>query len=114
MHVVSVCFRCFIHMFQVFHLDVAKVDMNIAYVFYNSFQVFSDVLDVCCKCFSYFRRILQVFLSGCRKSRSEMPRLLGCRRGSLCGACTGVQATGTHMGFLCASKIVIRRNRSGA
>jgi hypothetical protein len=35
MHVSSVCFkcfRCFIRMFQVFHLDVAKVDLDAAYV----------------------------------------------------------------------------------
>jgi hypothetical protein len=47
-------------MLQVFHLDVAKVDLDVAYVFatdFKGFQVFqtyvasvSAVLDVCCKC----------------------------------------------------------------
>ena len=35
MHVASICFkcfRCFICILQVFHLDVAKVDIDVAYV----------------------------------------------------------------------------------
>jgi hypothetical protein len=57
MLVVSICFECFmcfIRMLQVFYLDVAKVDVNVACVCYG-FQVFLDVFasvsDICCKCF---------------------------------------------------------------
>jgi hypothetical protein len=67
MHVAIVCFkcfRCFIRMLQMFHLDVAKIDLDVVCV-YNGFQVFSGVLlvfqtyvasvsaisDVYCKCF---------------------------------------------------------------
>jgi hypothetical protein len=66
MHVAIICFkcfRCFIRMLQVFHLDVAKIDLDVCV--YNGFQVFSGVLlvfptyvasvsaisGVCCKCF---------------------------------------------------------------
>jgi hypothetical protein len=42
MHVASGCFKCFRRMLQVFHLDVAKVDMDVAYV--------SIATQVCCKC----------------------------------------------------------------
>jgi hypothetical protein len=76
-------------MLQAFHLDVAKVDLDIAYickcfrcfdtyvasilsgcfymfamatqVFSSFFCVFASVSDVCCKCFSCFSRLLQVF-----------------------------------------------------
>ena len=58
MHVASVCFKCFmcfIRMLQVFHLDVAEVDLDVAYVamaihacFKNIFLMFSNL---CCKCF---------------------------------------------------------------
>jgi hypothetical protein len=47
-------FKCFKHMFQVFHLDVAYVAMAIHAYF---------------KYFTYFRHMLQV-TSGCCKSRS--------------------------------------------
>jgi hypothetical protein len=80
------CFSYFICMFQVFHLNVAKVDIDVAYtcmlqkyVLSVSFICMSQVfhLDVACvlhdytrvlqvflgvcKCFSYLRCILQVF-----------------------------------------------------
>ena len=45
------CFRCFIGMLQVFHMDVAKVDRDVAYG--------ASVLEACCKC---FRGILQAFV----------------------------------------------------
>jgi hypothetical protein len=76
-------------MFQVFHLDVAKVDLDVAYtcilqayvferfsvasnvcfmcfvwmlhIFCNGYTCFFGVSDICCKCFSYFGHILQVF-----------------------------------------------------
>jgi hypothetical protein len=32
MHVAGVCFKCFMRMLQAFHMDVAKVDLDIAYV----------------------------------------------------------------------------------
>jgi hypothetical protein len=64
MHVASVYFKCFIHKLQVFHLNVAKVDLDVANVFNgytHVFQVFymcfrnmfasvSAVSDVYCKC----------------------------------------------------------------
>jgi len=43
MHVASMCFKyfkCFIRMLQVFHLDVAKVDPVIVYVFAMDFKCF--------------------------------------------------------------------------
>jgi hypothetical protein len=56
------CFRCFIGMLQVFHMDVAKVDRDVAYV--------AMVVDVCCKLlllmFHLFsRHMLQMCLFGC-------------------------------------------------
>jgi hypothetical protein len=65
MHVASVefkCFKCFSGMLQLFHMDVAKVDRDVAYV--------AMVVHVCCKhlsqCFiDFFRRMLQVCLSRC-------------------------------------------------
>jgi hypothetical protein len=57
MHVASICFkclRCFIRMLQVFHLDVAKVNLNIACVCngFKCFQMFfASISDVYCKCF---------------------------------------------------------------
>jgi hypothetical protein len=46
-------------MLQVFHIDVAKVDLNVVYVtiaiythvFKSMFQVFHLFSNVCCKCF---------------------------------------------------------------
>jgi hypothetical protein len=35
------CFRCSIDMLQVFHMDIAKVDRDVAYV--------AMLVDVCCK-----------------------------------------------------------------
>jgi hypothetical protein len=43
-HIASVCFKCFIcfrDMLQVFHMDVAKLDRDVAYV--------AMVVHVCCK-----------------------------------------------------------------
>jgi hypothetical protein len=40
-HVARVCFRCFRGMLQVFHMDVAKRDRDVAYV--------AMVVHVCCK-----------------------------------------------------------------
>jgi hypothetical protein len=75
MYVSSAYSKCFIYfrlMLQVFHLDVAKLDRDVAYI-YKCFQVF---LYVCCKCFilifacfcngyicvfKFFSGILQVF-----------------------------------------------------
>jgi hypothetical protein len=57
-HIVSVCFNCFIcfrGILQVFHMDVTKIDLDVAYV-----------ASVYSKYFIYFsRRMLQVCLSGC-------------------------------------------------
>jgi len=83
--VCSDCFICFRHMLQVFHLDVAKVDLDAVYIcmvasvclrFKHMFLLFhldvvyilqwlhmcfSGVSDVRCKCFSCFGRMLQMF-----------------------------------------------------
>jgi hypothetical protein len=48
-------------MSQVFHVDVAKVDRNIAYVLQ---WVYMYVASVCSKCFGCFRRMLHVFYLG--------------------------------------------------
>jgi hypothetical protein len=54
-------------MLQMFYLNVAKVDLDVAYVCngYTRVQVFSGVLQVfemhVCKCFGYFGYTLQVF-----------------------------------------------------
>ena len=48
-HLASVyfkCFRCFKGMLQVFHIDVAKVDRDVAYIAYVA-----SVSEVCCKRF---------------------------------------------------------------
>jgi hypothetical protein len=49
-HVASICFK--FQMFQVFYIEVAKVDQNVAHV--------TMAIHVCFKCFIYFRRMLQV------------------------------------------------------
>jgi hypothetical protein len=47
------CFRCFRYTFQVFYLDVAKIDLSVAYTFMLQEYVsgVSDVSYVSCKCF---------------------------------------------------------------
>ena len=47
------CFKCFRLMLQVFHLNVAKVDLDVAYV--------AMTIHACFKCFICFRCMLQVF-----------------------------------------------------
>jgi hypothetical protein len=57
----SICFesfKCFRYTLQMFHMDVVKVDPNIAYIVM--------AMHVCCKCLfpnvsSTFRRMLRVF-----------------------------------------------------
>ena len=52
-HVASVCFKCFIcfrGMLQVFCMDVAKVDRDVAYVQW----LYTYVADVCSQCFICF------------------------------------------------------------
>ena len=61
MHVLNACtkcFRCFIRMLQAFYLNVAKLDLDVAYVamtihacFKRMFQVFHLFSVACCKCF---------------------------------------------------------------
>jgi hypothetical protein len=49
------CFSCFRHMFQVFHLYVAKTDLDVAYVANDNIHMLQayvlSVSDVCFKCF---------------------------------------------------------------
>ena len=54
LHVASICFKYFKGMLQVFYIDVAKIDRDVAHVA----MVFSSVGP---KCFIFFRRMLQVF-----------------------------------------------------
>jgi hypothetical protein len=93
-HVCSKCFICFRRILQVFYLGVAKIDLDVAYTskrfrcfhtyvvsvssryciylhwlhtcFYVFSGVFVSVSNICCKCFSYFERMLQVFYLGSR------------------------------------------------
>jgi hypothetical protein len=51
--VVMTIHACLNRMFQVFHLDVAKVDLDIAYI--------AMTIHVCFKCFICFRYMLQMF-----------------------------------------------------
>jgi hypothetical protein len=53
MHVISAHFKCFIYfrdMLQLFHMDVAKLDRDVAYIASVCRQCFNCFLDVCCKC----------------------------------------------------------------
>jgi hypothetical protein len=68
-HVASLCFECFSYfrcMFQVFHMDVVKVDRDVTYVtvvarvcckrlfpmFHLFFQMYvAYVSHICCECF---------------------------------------------------------------
>jgi hypothetical protein len=67
------CFSYFRCMFQVFHLNVAKVDMDVAYTCMLQKYV-SSVSCVCCKCFIWmlhvfynsYTHVLQVFLGVCK------------------------------------------------
>jgi hypothetical protein len=91
----SVCSKCFIYItctLQVFHLDVAKVDLDVAYTCMLQAYVssVSGVSYTCCKCFirmlhmfamtfKCFPGVLQVFQtyianvsSGCCKSRASV------------------------------------------
>jgi hypothetical protein len=56
-HIFCKCFIwiciCLTHMLQVFHLNVSY--------FCSGYTCFPDILDVCCKCFDNFGRMLQVF-----------------------------------------------------
>jgi hypothetical protein len=60
------------HVASVFVLDVAYISricckcfyLDVAYVcndFSSVFKCFASVLDMCCKCFSCFKHMLQVF-----------------------------------------------------
>jgi hypothetical protein len=47
-------FWCFIQMLHMFHLDVVKIDLDVAIVIHVCckcmFQMFQLFLEVCCKC----------------------------------------------------------------
>jgi hypothetical protein len=68
-YIASVCFKCFICLkgvLQVFHIDVAKVDQDVAHV--------AMAIHVCFKCrfqmFHLFQTYVASVLSGCCKSTS--------------------------------------------
>jgi hypothetical protein len=61
-------------MLHVFHLDVAKVDRNVAHIvmlYTHMFQVYipnvSAVSDVCCKCFYLYIAYIAVAIHICCK-----------------------------------------------
>jgi hypothetical protein len=100
------CFRCFRLMLQVFHFNVAKIDLNVAYVVM--------AIYTCFKCFIYFRRMLQVFyldvskldLGGAHVAICMVLLLRGssCRRGSPrapSGACMWVRNHATCWFWCC-------------
>jgi hypothetical protein len=63
-HVADVCFNSFRGMLQVLHMDVAKVDRDVAHVAYVA-----SVFDECCKFIvpnvsAVFRRVLHLFYLG--------------------------------------------------
>jgi hypothetical protein len=74
---VSSVFRCFRGMLQVFQMDIAKVDRDVAYVAMIVHICCKGLLplfrlcfpDACCKCvcrdFAYFSHIRCIFLFGC-------------------------------------------------
>jgi hypothetical protein len=66
------CFSYFRCMFQVFHLNVAKVDMDVAYTCMLQKYV-SSVSYVCCKCFI---RILHVFYNSYTRVLQSVSRCL--------------------------------------
>jgi hypothetical protein len=53
LHVVSVYFKCFRGMLQVFYIDVARVDRDVAHTcMLQAYDLsVSDVSIICCKCF---------------------------------------------------------------
>ena len=58
---ICMCFKCFhTYIESAFHLDVTMFVMD-KHVFSSFFWCFASVLDICCRCFSYFRRMLQMF-----------------------------------------------------
>jgi hypothetical protein len=95
MHVASVCFkcfRCFICMLQVFYLDVAKLDLDVACV-YNGFQVFLGVLQV----FQLFRTYVASVSSAYCKSRSGVTHVaLGPPAAVACCSCRAVEKRTRH------------------
>jgi hypothetical protein len=63
-------------MLQVFHLNVAYVCKDYIRVF-KFFLVFASVSDICCKCFNYFERMLQVFHMNIAKVNRGLHMLQG-------------------------------------
>jgi hypothetical protein len=69
-YVSSVCFeyfRCFRLKLQVFHLNVAKVDLNVAYVAMTIYACFKQMFQV----FHLFQTYVASVSFGCFKSRSR-------------------------------------------
>jgi hypothetical protein len=85
MHVVSVCFKCFIRMLQVFYLYVVKVHLDIACVC-DGFQVFSGVLQL----FQTYVGSISIVSDICYKSRSGVAHVaMGSPVAAACGSCWG-------------------------
>jgi hypothetical protein len=64
-HVTVVCFKYFRHMFQVFHLDVAKVDLGVAHV--------AIVIHACFKCFKSTTSVAHVLTANSLTSAMALP-----------------------------------------
>jgi hypothetical protein len=73
-HVCCKCFICMLHMFAM-----------AIHMFSSFFLVFVSVLDICCKCFSYFERMLQLFHATARVPPSGRRR--SCVQSGNAGSC---------------------------
>jgi hypothetical protein len=111
-------FHMFRLMLQIFHLDIAKVYLDVEYV--------AIAIHACCKCFIW--RMLQIFhldvpkvdlaLHMLQRRRcladSGLPLPLGrCSCGRLRSTDASVaricrRVTGTHVGFLCGARCCVR------
>jgi hypothetical protein len=54
----KICFKCFRSVLQVLHIDVTKVDRDVAHV---AIWLYTYVSSVGSKCFICFRHMLQIF-----------------------------------------------------
>jgi hypothetical protein len=55
---IHVCCNCVFKMYQLFHMDIACFYLDVAYV---AVVIYTYIASVYPKCFTYFRRMLQVF-----------------------------------------------------
>jgi hypothetical protein len=60
------CFMCFRHLFQMFHLDISKVDLGVAHVLMATHSCFKRMFQV----FHLYQTYVVNVSSGCFKSIS--------------------------------------------